>query len=205
VFFLVAGLIAIAIYINLSVVGVGFSARWSTILAFSIGPVALIGLLDFFRNFERLYPSAQLAIARVFIVLAFGMLTLMLVVQQSVFAFYRSNLAKTTDDSQKEMLQLAFQTVNPVQLGIDVTFDIFYCIGIVFLSIAFLKLAGIYRWIGGYGLVSASLLLIFNLWTFPVPPAEQGLIDLGPWTIPFWLGLIVNERVQSRNRIRDRR
>jgi hypothetical protein len=47
------------------------------------------------------------------------------------------------------------------------------------------------RLLGGFGVVSASALLLLNLWAFPYPPADSGLIDLGPLTGVWWLAVIV--------------
>jgi hypothetical protein len=40
-------------------------------------------------------------------------------------------------------------------------------------------------------MASAAGLLAFNLWAFPVPPADAGLVDLGPVTGAWWVIVIV--------------
>jgi len=43
-----------------------------------------------------------------------------------------------------------------------------------------------------YGIIAISGLglLILNLWTFPYPPGESGLIDLGPLTGIWWIWVV---------------
>jgi hypothetical protein len=47
------------------------------------------------------------------------------------------------------------------------------------------------RLIGGFGIFTSTALLILNFWTFPIPPAEAGLIDVGPLTGLWWIVVIV--------------
>ena len=47
--------------------------------------------------------------------------------------------------------------------------------------------------IGGITLFAGLLLLVLNLWTFPTPPGESGLIDVGPF-VGLWF-LVLNVRV----------
>jgi hypothetical protein len=42
-----------------------------------------------------------------------------------------------------------------------------------------------------------ALLLAFNLYMFPQPPAEAELIDWGPFTALWWLAVIV-QMIRSR-------
>ena len=191
-------MIVLLAYLNFALGGIDLSERLSLVLAFAIGPVAIVGLLDYFRKLSDKVSGGLLQTATVFLVIAFALLNLMLVVQQSIFSFYSSSLAGAESESAKELVQIACRAVNPVQLGIDVSFDIFYCLGIIFLSSVFLGLNRIHKFIGMYGILSAGLLLTFNIYTFPIPPADAGLIDIGPFTIIFWAGLIAGDFIDKR-------
>ena len=47
------------------------------------------------------------------------------------------------------------------------------------------------KWIGAFGKLSGLGLLVLSLWIFPYPPAQSGLIDLGPATGVWWVWVIV--------------
>ncbi len=64
---------------------------------------------------------------------------------------------------QDASLWLAYQSTNSVQASMDVAFGIFISCG----------------------------LMIMNLWTFPLPPANAGLFDLGPLTGIWWVVVIL--------------
>ena len=56
------------------------------------------------------------------------------------------------------------------------------------------------RLLGGFGVVSAAALLVFNLATFPHGPADSGLVDLGPLTGLWWLCVIIQvKRTAARS------
>jgi hypothetical protein len=67
-----------------------------------------------------------------------------------------------------------------VWLGLDVAWDLYIGVG----TLLFAAAACTHQWfgkvIGISGFVIALLLLVLNLWTFPVPPASAGLFDAGP-------------------------
>ena len=116
---------------------------------------------------------------------------------------YRQDyLENATDETVYEFLRLIFKGTNLVQLGIDVAFDIVYSLGLILLSAAFLRHSRFGVVLGIYGIVTGGLLLAFNMATFPVPPAEAGLIDFGPFTGLFWLVLIIGGFISGR-RARD--
>ncbi len=149
---------------------------------FLLGPFAIIGITSIASSYTPHEDFKKIQhIGHIFIVIAFGLFTTMLVVQQSGFSFYESNKESITNAKE------VFRLVNSVQLGIDISFDIFYCLGILFFSFSFLKLKGLGLLVGIIGVITSMGLLSLNMITFPHPPAESGLIDLGPFSIIWWV------------------
>jgi hypothetical protein len=193
------GLLVVLVYIATAVGLLKDVTPLTLALVFAIGPVAIVGVLHISEHLAREAPGLTLRAATVFLVIAFALFTLMLVVQQSIFFRYRELGSEATDPSSFENLQAAFGLVNQVQLGIDVCFDLFYCGGVVLLSLVLYRHADFGRLIGAFGAVAGAALLILNLGTFPHPPAEAGLVDLGPVTGVWWVVVILQFiRVQRR-------
>jgi len=195
----VLGLSILLAYLNFAFGWVMLSERLSLVLAFAIGPVAMFGTLALSENLMRVFGTSTLRIGTIFLVIAFALLTLMLTMQQAIFAEYRQLLDATAAPEAQASLKASFALVNQLQLGADVAFDIFYSLGIIFVSSVLVRSKGIERVIGTYGVVAASGLLVLNLWFFPTPPAAAGSIDLGPATIVWWVALIVfDSRLSKR-------
>ncbi len=153
---------------------------------FLLGPFAIIGITSIASSYTPHEDFKKIQhIGHIFIVIAFGLFTTMLVVQQAGFSFYEANKEFITNAKE------VFRLVNSVQLGIDISFDIFYCLGILFFSFSFLKLKGLGLLVGIIGVITSIGLLSLNMITFPIPPAESGLIDLGPYSIIWWVLIVV--------------
>lgn len=144
-----------------------------------LGTMAILALANMY--FKYSFDAKDLPYYKVgtlLMVLAFFQFTTMLVIQQAtVFA-----LAKADSNS-------AFALINSIQLGMDVVFDIFYSVGIILISIS-LIIVDSKSLTGWYGILIAPSLLILNLYSFPMPPKESGIIDLGIFTLPWWLFLV---------------
>jgi hypothetical protein len=89
-----------------------------------------------------------------------------------------------------------------VQLGIDVCFDIFYCLGMILMSLVMVRDEAFGPLIGGSGAALGAALIALNLYTFPTPPDSAGLVDLGPVTGIWWIVVIVR-MVQLERRARS--
>ncbi|MFH1069289.1 MAG: hypothetical protein V1794_06665 [Candidatus Glassbacteria bacterium] len=67
-----------------------------------------------------------------------------------------------------------------IWLGLDVAWDVYLGLGLLFFASAMLGHSRFGKAFGIPGLVIAVLLLALNLYTFPTPPADAGLFDIGP-------------------------
>lgn len=144
-----------------------------------LGVMGIIALVNihykyFFVAKETVYYKAGI----ILLTLSFFDLVIMLTVQQSILYM--------TERLNQETVSNVFQLVNSIQLGLDVTFDIFYSVGILFTSVAFL-VTELKSAVGWYGVLISIPLLALNLVTFPTPPKESGWTDLGIFTIIWWL------------------
>jgi hypothetical protein len=146
---------------------------------FLLGCAGIIALANIHFKFSFEAKETRFyKIGIIFLVLAFFQLTVMLTVQQAIIVSFTETLAADT--------KLAF---NSIQLGMDMAFDIFYSIGIFFISISFLT-ENIHSLLAWYGIIISITLLILNFVSFPVPPKDKGLYDLGIFTIIWWVMLI---------------
>jgi hypothetical protein len=173
-------------------------------LVFGIGPVAIVGVLGIQEFLKSSASAFALRVAITFLVIAFALFNLMLVVQQMVRLQFRQFRSETADAATIGSLDAVFKGTNLIQQGIDVSFDVFYCLGIIVLSAVIYRHRDLGRILGGLGIISAAGLLVLNLWTFPYPPANSGLIDLGPITGVWWLLVCVQiQRVLRRARVSE--
>jgi hypothetical protein len=157
------------------------------ILASAMGPalaLASVGLYHFL-NFHRKQISSQ--IGGIANVIAGTLLTTMLLVQLAIVA------------SKPETVDLkgnwTWITIHHIHYGLDVAWDIFLFIGTLCFSLSMFRHPGFGRPFAISGLVIAVTFIVFNLYTFPIPPGGGGLIDLGPiialWYLAVTIRLIV--------------
>lgn len=70
--------------------------------------------------------------------------------------------------------------IKAVWLGLDVAWDFYIGAGTILFGLSMFGRRGLGAWLAVPGLLIGNLLLIFNVATFPTPPANAGLVDLGP-------------------------
>jgi hypothetical protein len=157
-----AGLATCAVYPLLILVPL--PALPTVLLASSMGPllgVASWGLREFV-NLERRRVAADVAAAANAI--AGALFSAMILVQ---LAAGMRNEHPGTD------------TVS-VWLGLDVAWDAYIGLGTLLFAICALRHPRLGLVVGVAGIAIAAGLLALNLYTFPTPPADAGLVDLGP-------------------------
>jgi hypothetical protein len=146
--------------------------RVRMLLGFAFGPllcVAFIGLYHFFKLHKK---SVALQAATLFGVISGVLVNLMLVVQSAIFL--------TIPREARAELGLAFDGLNMVQLGMDVSWDIFFSLATILLAVAMFSHPQFGILWGGFTFLIGGGLLLLNLATFPIPPAQSGSFDLGP-------------------------
>ena len=115
-------------------------------------------------------------LAFVFAVAAFTTLLAMIVVQLAV----RAGLAEATAGLDAVTADALRRGLRLVDHGLDVAWDILVGVALLLSGIAISRRAGLGR---SWGLVSAVLgvaLIALNAATFPWPPGDSGLVDIGP-------------------------
>jgi len=153
--------------------------RLAIVLVALLGPalgVASLGLREALRLHER---SVAATLGGAFNLLAGALFTAMLLVQLAVRGYALSEA-------------LPSRLVG-VWLGLDVAWDVYVGIGTIFFSIAMLRHPRFGPWYAAPGLLIAAALLALNLGTFPLPPGEAGLVDVGP-LVGLWY-LVVTVRM----------
>ena len=185
------GLAFVSVYLAAALGLVKDVSKLVLVLVFAVGPAAVVGVWMIMDRLERAEKSPAARLGAIFLTIAFSMFTLMIVVQQTVRLRYLQMAADAPEQALKSSLKQIYGVVDLVQQGIDVSFDIFYCIGLLFLAAAMYRRPDFGKFLSIFGLAAGGSLLIFNLWTFPYIPAESGLIDLGPVTGLWWVLVIV--------------
>ena len=191
----ILGFIVLGTYLTTSMGFLPGSQKLVLLIYFAIGPVAIIGSLGIRRSLVGAGGSLWVDAGTVFLVVAFAFFNLMLVVQQYVRLSVRETLRATGADALSAQaegsLRETWRVVDLVQQGIDVSFDIFYCLGLLLIAGVMTRHPDFGRFLGWFGLISATALLALNLGAFPHIPGESGLVDLGPLTGIWWVLVII--------------
>ena len=184
----ICGLISAGTYILISILGNVIPDGIGRLLFFAIGVFGVISAGGMYHIFKKNKNSVMLQQAVLLIIVAFTVFTLMAVVQQTIIGFWAdSNLEGITKETQN----LVLRTVHSVQLGMDITFDIFYSLGFLLVSILMFKHPRFGKIFSIVGVLVILPMLALNLYTFPVPPADAGLFDLGPLSGLWGLAVLI--------------
>ena len=127
-------------------------------------------------------------IAAVANVIAAAQLLAMLMVQMSVYG----------------VVQQPDAALKAVWWGLDVAWDLYVGTGTILFALCMFGRRGLGAWWAVPGLLIGSLLLIFNIATFPKPPDTAGLVDFGPllglWYAAIYVRLGISAILLGRQR-----
>lgn len=155
--------------------------KLTIVLASLFGPLLMAASLGlyYFLKAHRKTVTGQLAVLSN--IIAAAMASLMLIVQLSVNLSMDGLMESAGEGISEATKKWIWQVVDKVQLGMDVSWDIFIAIGTILFGATMMKHPRFGKIFGFLGFLIGHFLLIFNLATFPTPPGDAGLIDLGPF------------------------
>ncbi|MCW8961019.1 MAG: hypothetical protein OQK29_05600, partial [Ignavibacteriaceae bacterium] len=89
-----------------------------------------------------------------------------------------------------------WKSINQVHLGLDVAWDVYIFFGTLLFAISMFRHPKLGKILSITGIIISVIMIILNAVSFPVPPANAGLIDLGPliglWYLVVTLFIIFN-------------
>lgn len=163
----------------------------------ALGPLGIVGVMELGRLLDRESPEGSTLRTRsatVFGIVAFALWEVVVVVQNGTLRLWREFIVPELREALPgglETVQVLYRGVNSIQATVDIGFDVFYCLALILFSVTMLNSRIFHRGLGILGISAAGGLLALNLWTFPRPPAEAGLVDLGPLTGIWWILVVL--------------
>jgi hypothetical protein len=154
--------------------------------AFAFGPLLAVGAMGLARVLALDHDGPRVQIARMLAVAAGVTVLLMLTTQQAIFGVVQRATEQAADPAAKDVYAKVGEGLDAVHFGIDVAWDVLISAAVVLFGLAMWRHPAFGRVMGGLGVALGGLLLGFNLWSFPRPPAAAGAIDWGPF-VALWL------------------
>ncbi len=174
-----------AIAVNWPETQIGVSLSLVVASAFPVlGIMASYALYSFVAA-ER--ESVANTLGLIFFIAAFTTLLSMLIVQLAV----TSRIGEISRELNGETATALRRGLRMIDLGLDVAWDILGGSGLVCWGLAISKRSGFGRGWGIPAAVFGIVLIVLNVSTFPIPPANSGLVDIGPLVGLFMLALFV--------------
>ncbi len=142
-----------------------FPVPVTAVLGSLLGPAIGVGSLGLYRLIRLHGPSVAAALGAVHNLIAGALLTAMVLVQLAV----RARAPERIGD------------VVGIWLGLDVAWDVYIGLGTLAFGWAMRRHPRFGWWFAAPGLVLGFLVVALNLVSFPTPPANAGLFDVGPF------------------------
>ena len=162
--------------------------RLSTVIALVFPLFLLVGHVGLYHFLTRHRPAFTTQLAVILGIGAPVLVSAMLTVQMSLVS-YMQRFYHPLDEAAKAAQINIWRAVDSVQLGLDVAWDMFILPTILLFSLGLMKHPAFGRVFGGIGLILGAGGLALNIWTFPTPPINVGLPDVGPFAVT-WYGIL---------------
>ena len=183
----ISGIVSIIFYV--SAVLIPMPDAIPRLMAFTFPLLWIISYMALYHFLKKEKHTPTLEIAYIFGVIGAAIACSFLVIQQANFIWHNEAMEVAKTDEAKALLKAAFRAVNRVQAGLDVAFDIFITIATILFGINMARSSKLPSFLGIVMSIIAGTLLVLNMITFPVGPAEAGLIDVGPF-LGIWMMVV---------------
>jgi hypothetical protein len=174
----IAGLFSILSYLSVVFFSFGASVSFVLVMAFSILGIISLYMLYHFLEVEVGGHSPRLSFY--FGAFAFVTLAIFLSAQIAIGSGFEDEYIKGLS-VEPDVARLVRRAVRLIDMGMDVAWD-------MFIGVSFLFIAASMRRHSKFGLIwaiplaiLALILISLNAATFPWPPADEGLFDVGPF------------------------
>jgi hypothetical protein len=114
-------------------------------------------------------------------IIAGVLITTMLLVQVAI--------RSSKPDEIEEGTRWIWSSINQVHLGLDVAWDVYIFFGTLLFAISMFNHPRLGKIISLAGVIISLILIFLNALSFPVPPANAGLVDVGP-LVGLWYLLV---------------
>jgi hypothetical protein len=175
----IAGVVAVACYILAIAIPwpetqLGTSAALLVVSAWPILSIVYSYALYSFVAAER--ESAANRLALIFAALAFTTVLAMIVVQLAVGAA----IGEITSGLDPQLARALRRGLRMIDLGLDVAWDMLVGTALIFSGVAMRRRSGLGPGWAVPSVLLGAALVVLNAATFPWPPGDRGLIDIGP-------------------------
>ena len=161
------------------------------LMGFTFPLLWIIAFMGLYHFLKRQNHTPSLEIAYLFGIIGAAIAFSFIVVQQANFMWHDEAMAAANSEETKALYEASFRGANRVQAALDVAFDMFITISWFLFGLNIAKSPSFNKILGLIGSLIAFALLTLNLYTFPNPPADSGLFDLGPflglWTLVVYI------------------
>jgi hypothetical protein len=166
-----AGLAAMAVYTSFFLLP-QHTPNWLAAAVVALfGPLLSAGSLGLYHVMAHHRRTVSVQLAAVANVVAGGLVTGMLLVQTAV---------GTQAEAVKQHAAAVWPAFRRVDFGLDVAWDIYIGLGTILFAANAYRHPVYGRIVGAAGMLVGAALLILNCASFPNPPGDSGLIDVGP-------------------------
>lgn len=169
-----SGVLSISSYLLIAFLDLPIALVFFLAMLFPLLGIVFIYALS--QYIKSLHSSHANNLAQIFGIIGFAILAAFLSAQIAV----NELSAQQAPSFTPAMLQDLKSAIRLVDMGMDVAWDVFIGAYLILFLVSTWTIASLKYWGVVLGLLGLGLILL-NVYTFPQPPGESGLVDLGPF------------------------